>query len=124
MGTAKKKAAGNVQVIAAADETKQAHYAMLVKRFPGNHAGAQTVRLCNALKAGPVTSYDARKYLYVYDLPARILELRKHGYGIQFLELMEHGYGLATLRVAQETDVGVLHRRIGLYVMRSEAGHE
>jgi hypothetical protein len=110
--TEKKKAAGNVQVIAAADANKQAHYAMLLKRFSGNHAGAQTVRLCNALKNAPVTSYDARKYLDVYDVPARIMELRKHGYQIE------------TLRVAQETDAGVLHRRIGLYVLRGEVRHE
>jgi hypothetical protein len=62
----------------------------------------RTVRLCNALKIAPVTSYDARKYLDVYDVPARIMELRKFGYGIE------------TLRVAQETGAGVLHRRIGL----------
>lgn len=108
----KKKAAGNVQVIAAADETKRAHYATLLKRFPGNHCGVQTVRLCHALKVAPVTSYDARKYLDVYDVPARIMELRKFGYEIE------------TLRVAQETDAGVLHRRIGLYVLRSESRHE
>ena len=108
----KKKAAGNVQVIAAADETKRAHYDTLLKRFPGNHCGVQTVRLCHALKTAPVTSYDARKYLDVYDVPARILELRKHGYEIE------------TLRVAQETDAGVLHRRIGLYVLRADVSHE
>lgn len=108
----KKKAAGNVQVIAAADETKRAHYATLLKRYSGNHAGAQTVRLCNALKTASVTSYDARKYLDVYDVPARIMELRKLGYQIE------------TLRVAQETDAGVLHRRIGLYVLRAEVSHE
>jgi hypothetical protein len=107
-----KRAAGNVQVIAAADETKQAHYAMLLKRFPGNHSGAQTVRLCNALKHSPVTSYDARKHLDVYDVPARIMELRKFGYEIE------------TLRVAQETDAGILHRRIGLYVLQAEVCHE
>jgi hypothetical protein len=107
----KKKAAGSVQTVAAADETKQAHYATLLKRFPGNHAGAQTVRLCNALKTAPVTSYDARKYLDVYDVPARIMELRAHGYQIE------------TLRIAQETDAGILHRRIGLYVLRNEVQH-
>lgn len=108
----KKKAAGNVQVITAADDAKRDHYATLLKRFPGNHSGAQTVRLCNALKHAPVTSYDARKYLDVYDVPARIMELRKFGYAIE------------TLRVAQETDAGVLHRRIGLYVLRAEVTHE
>ena len=108
----KKRAARHVQVIAAADETKREHYATLLKRFPGNHCGVQTVRLCHALKGAPVTSYDARKYLDVYDVPARIMELRKHGYEIE------------TLRVAQETDAGVFHRRIGLYVLRAEVSHE
>lgn len=107
----KKKAAGSVQTVAAADETKRSHYATLLKRFPGNHSGAQTVRLCNALKTASVTSHDARKYLDVYDVPARIMELRGHGYQIE------------TLRVAQKTDAGVLHRRIGLYVLR-EVHHE
>lgn len=112
MGNEKRKAAGGVETIPAADETKQAHYAMLLKRFPGNHSGAQTVRLCNALKHAPVTSYDARKYLDVYDVPARVMELRAHGYPIE------------TLRVAQETDAGILHRRIGLYVLQNEVRHE
>ena len=101
----------NLLIVSAADAAQQADYAALLKRFPGNATGAQTVRLSHALQRAPITTFDARKYLDVYDVPARVMELRRHGYDIQ------------TLRVAQQTDAGVLHRRIGLYVLR-EKTHE
>lgn len=101
----------NTLIISAADEAKKAEYSAILKRFPGNTASTQTVRLCNALKSTPVTTFDARKYLDVYDVPARVMELRRNGYQID------------TLRVAQETDAGVLHRRIGLYVLQGR-NHE
>jgi hypothetical protein len=111
--TIQRKAAGLVEVVAAANQVKLAHYATLLKRFAGNEANTQRTRLYLALQHVPITSYEARKYLDIYDVPARIMELRAQGLKID------------TLRVAQQTDAGVIHRRIGLYVLQpSEASHE
>lgn len=107
------KAAGLVEVVAAANQVKLAHYATLLNRFKGNDAGTQRTRLDLALQYAPITTYEARKYLDIYDVPARIMELRAQGLRID------------TLRVAQQTDAGVIHRRIGLYVLKSgEVCHE
>jgi len=103
---AKRKAAGGVETIAAANQVKQTHYAMLLERYPGNDANAQRTRLYLALQNAPITTYEARKYLDTYDVPARCMELRAQGLRID------------TLRVAQQTDAGVIHRRIGLYVLQ------
>jgi hypothetical protein len=65
------------------------------------------------LQYAPLTTFEARKYLDCYDVPARIMELRAQGLRID------------TLRVAQQTDAGVIHRRIGLYVLQpGEVRHE
>jgi Helix-turn-helix domain len=106
--TKKTKATGNGQVIAVANEEKRNHYLTLLNRFVGIDAPTQRARLLAALRYAPVTTYEARKYLDVYDVPARIIELRAQGFHI------------ITLRVAQETDAGIIHRRIGLYVLQSE----
>ena len=103
----KTKAADLGQGIAAANEVKHAHYATLLKRFAGNDTLTQRARLAAALQHAPVTTYDARKYLDIYDVPARCMELR------------ESGLHIDTLRVSQRTDAGIIHRRIGLYVLRS-----
>lgn len=102
----KKKAATLVEVVAAANQVKLAHYATLLKRFPGNDANMQRTRLYLALQHAPITTYEARKYLDIYHPNARALELRAQGLRIE------------TLRVAQQTDAGVIHRRIGLYVLQ------
>ncbi|MHB1117771.1 helix-turn-helix domain-containing protein [Sideroxydans sp.] len=109
----KRKAAAVVKVVAAANQIKLAHYATLLKRFPGNDANTQRTRLYLALQHAPISTYEARKYLDIYHPNARALELRAQGMSI------------ATLRIAQQTDAGVIHRRIGLYVLQSgEVRHE
>ncbi len=103
----KRKAAGLVEVVAAANQIKQEHYATLLNRFPGNDANVQRTRLYLALQFAPITTYEARKYLDLYHPNARKREL------------IVQGLHIDTLRVAQQTDAGVIHRRIGLYVMKS-----
>jgi hypothetical protein len=103
----KRKAAGLVEVVAAANQIKLEHYATLLNRFPGNDTKIQRTRLYLALQFAPVTTYEARKYLDLYHPNARKREL------------IVQGLHIDTLRVAQQTDVGVIHRRIGLYVMKS-----
>lgn len=105
----KRKAAALVEVVAAANQVKLAHYATLLKRFPGNDVNAQRTRLYLALQHAPITTYEARKYLDIYHPNARALELRAQDVRID------------TLRVAQQTDAGIIHRRIGLYVLCSSA---
>ena len=48
------KAAGGVETNAAAVEAKHEHYVMLMKRFPGNSAVVQCMRLYHALQFEPV----------------------------------------------------------------------
>lgn len=103
----KRKAAGLVEVVAAAHQIKLEHYATLLNRFPGNDTKVQRTRLYLALQFAPITTYEARKYLDLYHPNARKREL------------IVQGLHIDTLRVAQQTDAGVIHRRIGLYVMKS-----
>lgn len=103
----KRKAAGLVEVVAAANQIKLEHYATLLHRFPGNDTKVQRIRLYLALQFAPITTYEARKYLDLYHPNARKREL------------IVQGLHIDTLRVAQQTDAGVIHRRIGLYVMKS-----
>lgn len=102
----KRKAAVLVEVVAAANQVKLAHYATLLKRFPGNDANMQRTRLYLALQHAPITTYEARKHLDLYHPNARKRELILQGLRID------------TLRVAQQTDAGVIHRGIGLYVLQ------
>ena len=109
----RKKKTASLMVVAAANPVKLAHYAALFKLHPGNDANTQRIRLSLALQHAPITTYEARKYLDIYHPNARALELRAQGIRID------------TLRVAQQTDAGVIHRRIGLYVLQSgEVSHE
>lgn len=102
----KRKAAGLVEVVAAANQVKLAHYATLLNGYPGNDTQAQQTRLHLALQHAPITTYEARKYLDIYHPNARKYELILQGSRID------------TLRVAQQTDSGVIHRGIGLYVLQ------
>lgn len=109
MKKTQRKAAGGVETISAANKMKLANYATLLKRFKGNDSATQRARLTAALKVRPVTTYEARKYLDIFDCPSRILELRKLGWKID------------THRVHQKTDAGILHKRIGRYVLTGGA---
>jgi Helix-turn-helix domain len=110
---AKRKFAIPTNVIATPNDAKLAHYASLLIRFAGNDSASQRTRLYLALQHAPISTYEARKYLGVYYAPARIMELRAQGLRI------------LTRRVTQQTDAGIIHPRIGLYVLRgSETCHQ
>jgi len=104
-----RKAAGGLDTIEAANQKKLVNYATILKSVVGNDCVTQRARLTAALKITPVTTYEARKFLDIYDSPARILELRKLGWQID------------TQRVHQKTDAGVIHKRIGKYVLTGGA---
>ena len=103
----KRKAAALVEVVAAANQVKLAHYATLLNLYPGNSADMQRTRLHLALQHAPITTYEARKYLDIYHPNAR-----KH-------ELVKLGLRIDTLRIAQQTDAGTIHHGIGLYVLQT-----
>ncbi|MBI3903742.1 MAG: hypothetical protein HY306_12510 [Nitrosomonadales bacterium] len=97
------KAAGGVETIAAADEAKREHYAMLIKTFPGNSAEVQGVRLYHALQFAPMDTLEARSYLDILHPAARCMELRKQ-------------YRIDTVWVTRCTSEGKPHR-VALYVL-------
>jgi len=109
MDKRKRKAAGGVETNPAASQAKQAHYAMLLSTVSGNDIITQRERLIAALKVAPITSYEARKYLDIYHPSGRIQELRAQGLKI------------ITRRVNQQTDAGVIHPRIGKFILTGGA---
>ena len=86
----------------AAPSNPDSHYADL-------SAEAQRKRLIDALRCGPVTTIEARRYLDILMPAARVHEL-KH----------RHGYDIRTVRVRQETECGKLHS-VAKYVLMAGA---
>lgn len=80
------------------------------KVYPGNQRSnhnslaAQRQRILRALRAGPVSTIQARRNLDILCPAARVLELRRAGYRIK------------TVWVWERTDCGKSHR-VGLYVL-------
>lgn len=105
----KRKAAVGVQTIPAANQIQRDHYAMLLRAVSGNDVATQRARLTAALRGGPVTTYEARKYLDIFHPSGRIQELRAMGMKIH------------TDRVNQQTDAGVIHPRIGKFILTGGA---
>lgn len=103
------KAAGGVETIAAAGDTKQEH-STIQATHSGNSASAQRARLLAHLKAAPLDTLEARKILDILMPAARVCELRKQGNRID------------TVRVMRPTDEGKLHS-VALYVLHGEC-HE
>lgn len=65
-------------------------------------AEAQRYRLIEALRAGPMNSYELRR-LGIYQVPARILELRRQGHDI------------ITERISITDEEGYLHPQCARY---------
>ncbi len=103
----KRKAAVRVQTIAATSQIKRKHFTMLLNRHAGNDVSIQHTRLYLALKFAPVTTVEARKYLDVIAPAPRIKEMR------------ESGINIKTLLVNVETDAGIIHHRVGMYVLKN-----
>ncbi|MBY0576365.1 MAG: helix-turn-helix domain-containing protein [Gallionellaceae bacterium] len=101
----KRKAAGGVETNPAASQAKRTHYATLLRTVSGNDVATQRARLTAALKVAPITSFDARRFLAIYHPSGRIQELRAQGLKI------------LTRRVNQIDDAGVIHPRIGKFIL-------
>jgi hypothetical protein len=104
----RRKKAAAIAIIVTDHPAKLKHYAEILRTFPGNDALSQRTRLVAAMRYAPVTTYEAQKHLDVYDPPSRAWELRHYD-----------GYDIETFRVPVLTDAGVVHRRIGLYVLKA-----
>lgn len=81
-------------------------------QFPGHEGSAQQLRILSAIEQlGSVTTFEAMRFLDVYDPRPRKLELVRKGYPIL----------LAWDRM--ETEAGVPHR-VGRYFMARDAAQE
>ena len=85
-------------------EGKQQALSAILQAHPGNSSAVQRQRLRAALARFGITSFEAMRYLDVYDPRARLLQLRKAGERID------------THWVHRHTESGHLHR-IGMYVL-------
>jgi glucose-6-phosphate-specific signal transduction histidine kinase len=74
-----------------------------------NSADAQRRRLLERLRAGAVSTIQARRELDILHPAARVMELRKRGFEIETREAIE------------ATQEGQRHR-VALYVLRAEPG--
>jgi hypothetical protein len=90
-------------ILATSAEKRQALRAIL-KALPGVSAGRQRERVLLALQAGPLTTFEASRYLDIYYPPVRVAELREQG----------HLIILHWVRVATES--AEVHR-VGMYAL-------
>lgn len=81
----------------------------LRKQFTGVDAVSQCRLLLEALRLFTITTFEASRYLDIYDPRRRIKDLR------------ERGHEIDTLKFVTETEAGVKHR-IGRYLLVREAG--
>ena len=80
-------------------------------KFTGNSVKEQCARLLQALRRFSVNTFEASRYLSIYDPRARIFELRAKGHDIK------------TIWQVIEAENGVKHR-VGNYVLGSGESHE
>lgn len=87
---------------------KKAALEAIRAQFKGTDSDTQCNRLLEALRRFTLTTFEAMRYLDVYHVPARILNLRQRGY-----QIVTHWQEV-------QTEAGELHR-VGLYVL--QGGH-
>lgn len=86
------------------DITKIEYLQGLAKSNAGADNKSQCARLREALSRYPLTTFEAMRYLDIYHVPARILQLRNDGENI------------VTSWATVETEQGHTHR-VGLYTL-------
>ena len=89
------------------DQTKIDYLKTLAKVHAGADNKSQCARLREALSRYSLTTFEAMRYLDIYHVPARILQLRKVGEEI------------VTTWVNVETEQGHQHR-VGQYTLASK----
>jgi len=90
---------------------KEATFKELNENFSGNSAKDQRERLLQGLRKFAITTFEASRFLCIYDPRARICELRTQGHKIK------------TVWETIEAENGVLHR-VGKYLLCSGESHE
>ncbi len=90
---------------------KEAAFQEINRKFTGDSAKKQCIRLLQALRVFSINTYEASRGLGVYHPPARILQLRKQGYDI------------VTVWQTIEAENSDKHR-VGCYLLRSGVSHE
>jgi Helix-turn-helix domain len=88
---------------------KKAALKAIAIEFSGQGAPAQRDRLLAALARFKVSTYEAMRYLDIYDPRPRVHELRH-----------KLGYKITTVWQTIVTEAGVKHR-VGLYILESGA---
>jgi Helix-turn-helix domain len=86
---------------------KKAALKAIATEFSGQGAPAQRDRLLAALSRFAVSTFEAMRYLDIYDPRPRVHELRHR-----------LGYKITTTKQIIETESGAKHR-VGLYVLES-----
>ncbi|CAR53273.1 helix-turn-helix domain-containing protein [Burkholderia cenocepacia] len=90
---------------------RQHALSLILARLPGNDAGTQRARMLAAMRElGSITTFEAMRFLDVFDPRPRIHELRHR-----------HGHHITTAMRAEQTESGVLHR-VGVYFLSSGGG--
>jgi hypothetical protein len=84
---------------------KQLALKVIASQYSGENSYSQRARFLEALTRFPVTTYEAMRYLDIYDPRPRIHELRH-----------KFGYVIKTLWQTATTESGEMHR-VGLYVL-------
>ncbi len=87
------------------DHYKQAALIEIRDLTKGTQSSVQCDRLLAALHRFPVTTFEAMRFLDVYHVPARVLQLRKRGH-----EIVTHW-------LTVQTESGDKHR-VGLYALK------
>ncbi len=86
---------------------KKAALKAIATEFTGQGAPAQRERLLAALSRFAVSTFEAMRYLDIYDPRPRVHELRH-----------KMGYKITTVKQTIVTEAGITHR-VGLYVLES-----
>jgi hypothetical protein len=87
---------------------KRRHLQGLAKTMAGNSGVTQGARLLEALRYGPITTNECRRFLDVFDPAARVRDLRH-----------KLGHEIETHWQESVTEQGVAHR-VGLYVLNTK----
>jgi hypothetical protein len=96
---------------AATSEAKATQLESIREKYKGEAGATHARRILDALRLGPLSTFEARRYLDVPHPAGRVQELRDSGNEID------------TLRLSERSEVGRPHC-IALYLLRKEAGNE
>jgi hypothetical protein len=89
-------------------DSTESHLIELRNRCKGSDSASQCSRLLLALERSAITTFEAMRFLDVYHVPARVLQLRRRGHNI------------VTHWCTVETESGERHR-VGMYELKGKS---